>query len=71
MQDWIIDNAIFLLHQINDGASIVAPVIITMATGVLALFVQQRSLKKQLKIIQRQTIASETQTAKHEILVHL
>ncbi|WP_244427643.1 hypothetical protein [Bartonella queenslandensis] len=73
MQEWIVENAIFLLHWINDNAVFllrwirnnptIAPIIATIVTGMVALFVQQRSLKKQLKIFKRQTIASETQTA--------
>ncbi|WP_244427660.1 hypothetical protein [Bartonella australis] len=73
MQERIIDNAIFLLHWINDDAVFllrwisnnptVAPIIVTIVTGIVALFVQKRSFKKQLKILQRQTIASETQAA--------
>ncbi|WP_375612044.1 MULTISPECIES: hypothetical protein [unclassified Bartonella] len=73
MQEWVVDKVVFLLHRINDSAVFllhwisdnltIAPIIATIVTGMVTLFVQQRSLKKQLKIFQRQTIASETQTA--------
>ncbi|AQX21149.1 hypothetical protein Bcsk_004910 [Bartonella sp. CDC_skunk] len=73
MQEWVVDEIIFLLHWINDSAVFllhwinnnltIAPIIATIVAGMVTLFVQQRSLKKQLKIFQRQTIASETQTA--------
>lgn len=73
VQKWIVDNVIFLWHWINDGVvfllqwisdnSTIAPIIATIVTGMVTLFVQQGNLKKQLKIIQRQAIASETQTA--------
>ncbi|WP_375668695.1 MULTISPECIES: hypothetical protein [unclassified Bartonella] len=73
MQEWVVDKVVFLLHRINDSAVFllhwisdnltIAPIIATIVTGMVTLFVQQRSLKKQLKIFQRQTIASEIQTA--------
>lgn len=70
---WLIDNTTFLLHWINNSTTFllhwisnnptVAPIIVTIVTGMMTLFVQQWSLKKQLKIFQRQTTASEIQTA--------
>ncbi|WP_455475008.1 hypothetical protein [Bartonella sp. B30(2025)] len=49
MQEWIIDKATFLLHWINDN-SVVASIVITIATGMAALIVRSKDRRTTAKI---------------------